>query len=67
MSGLDLDMGRYGGYIWPAFAVTAVVLAALVIEALLRSRRWRREVERRESEAPDSGGSRRVGLKNEAG
>jgi heme exporter protein D len=46
VSPLDLDPGRYGGYIWPAYAVTALVFAALVADTLLRARRWRRETER---------------------
>ena len=51
MSGLDLDPGRYGGYIWPAYAVTALVVLALVIDTLLRARRWRRETERLQADA----------------
>lgn len=35
-------LGRYAIYILPAYGISAVVLAALVIEALLRARRWRK-------------------------
>jgi heme exporter protein D len=34
-----LAMGGYAGYVWPAFAVTALVLAWLVLDSLLRLRR----------------------------
>ena len=39
-------MGKYAGFVWPAYAVTAVVLAAMVVASLNRARRWRREAER---------------------
>ena len=34
-----LAMGGYAVYVWPAFAVTALVLAWLVLDSLLRLRR----------------------------
>ena len=48
MSGLDLEMGRYAAFVWPAFAASALVIAALVSDTLARARRWRREAERLE-------------------
>ena len=39
--------GKYAGFIWTAYGVTAVVLAALVISALAHARRWRRRYEER--------------------
>ena len=45
---LDLDMGKYAAFVWPAFALSAAVLAGLVWDTLARARRWRREAERRE-------------------
>ena len=36
-------MGGYGGYVWPAFGVTAVVLLGLLL-ASLRSLRAREEM-----------------------
>lgn len=33
-----LDMGGYGAYVWPSYAVAAAVLAALAL-ASIRSRR----------------------------
>jgi heme exporter protein D len=43
---LDLDMGKYAVFVWPAYAVTAVVLATLIADSLARARLWRREAER---------------------
>ncbi|MGI9338661.1 MAG: heme exporter protein CcmD [Gammaproteobacteria bacterium] len=34
-----LDMGGYGGYVWSAFAITAIVLAANIIYAWQQKRR----------------------------
>ena len=30
--GLDLDMGRYAAFVWPAFALSALVIGALVAD-----------------------------------
>ena len=38
-----LDMGGYGGYVWPAFGATAAVLLGLLL-ASLRSLRAREDV-----------------------
>lgn len=35
----------YAGYIWPAYAITAGVLGALVVSSLLHARRWKRRAE----------------------
>ena len=35
-----LEMGGYGGYVWPAFGATALVLAGLLV-ASMRSLRMR--------------------------
>lgn len=43
---LDLDMGKYAGFVWPAYAITAIVLVWMAADSLLRARRYRREVER---------------------
>lgn len=47
---LDLDMGKYAGFVWPAFAISAVVLAALAARAGLASRRWKAELKRLEGD-----------------
>jgi heme exporter protein D len=50
MSGmLDFDAGKYAPFVWPAYALTAVVFALLIADSLDRARRWRRAVERREA------------------
>ena len=47
---IHLDMGRYAGFVWPAYGVSLLVLAGLVADSLRRASRWRREVRRREEE-----------------
>lgn len=41
----DFEAGKYALYVWPAYAVTVLVVAALVIDTLLRTRRWKRAAE----------------------
>ena len=45
----NFELGKYAVYIVPAYTITAVVIAALVADTLLRTRRWKREVERQEA------------------
>ncbi len=42
---LDLDMGKYAGYVWPAYIISALVLGALIWDSLARARRWRKAAE----------------------
>ena len=49
---LDLDMGKYAAYVWPAWAISALVLGALAARALLAARRWSAELRRLEAEHP---------------
>ncbi len=51
MSSLEsfLEMGGYGGFVWPAFAVTAAVLLALLVDSLRRLRNDQRALARLES------------------
>jgi heme exporter protein D len=49
----DFDPGRYGAFIWPAYAVTALVFLGMIAETLLRTRRWKREAERLEAARED--------------
>lgn len=37
---LDLDMSPYAVFVWPTWAISAVVLAGLVVRAVAASRRW---------------------------
>lgn len=45
----NLDLGKYAVYIVPAYAIAAAVIAAMVADTLLRTARWKREVEKREA------------------
>ena len=49
---LDLDMGEYAAFVWPAWAVSALVLGALAARALLAARRWSAELKRLEADRP---------------
>jgi heme exporter protein D len=40
-----LDMGRYAAFIWPAYGVTALGFAWMIVDTLARERRWRRKSE----------------------
>ena len=46
----DLDVGGYAAFVWPAWAVTVGVLAAVVTRCLMQARHWRRELDRQESD-----------------
>ena len=46
----DFDAGKYAIYLWPAFAISALGFAWLVVDSLALSRRWRKEAERRQAE-----------------
>ena len=47
---LDLDMSPYAAFVWPAWGISAIVLAALVVRAVGASRRWKAELKRLETE-----------------
>lgn len=47
---LDLDMGAYARFVWPAWGVSLVVLTALAARVALASRRWSAELKRLEAE-----------------
>ena len=51
---LDLDMGKYAAYVWPAWAISALVLGALAARALLAARRWSSELKRLEADRPEA-------------
>ncbi len=40
-----LNMGGYGGYVWPAYVISVVVLAAVLIASLTAARRNEAELE----------------------
>ncbi len=37
---------KYALFVWPAYAITAVVFAWMIVDTLLRAARWRRRAER---------------------
>ncbi|HWA60307.1 MAG TPA: heme exporter protein CcmD [Caulobacteraceae bacterium] len=43
-------MDRYGAFIWPAYGATVVAFAWMILDTLLKARRWRRESERLEKD-----------------
>ena len=48
----DLDMTPYAAFVWPAWGLSAVVLAALTARAVIASRRWKRELKKLEDDRP---------------
>ena len=49
---IDLDMGAYAAFVWPAWGISAAVLAALAARALIAARRWNAELKRLDTDAP---------------
>ncbi len=49
---LDLDMGAYAAFVWPAWGISALCLAALTVRIILHARRWKRELDRLEGPRP---------------
>ncbi|HYC68384.1 heme exporter protein CcmD [Brevundimonas sp.] len=47
---IDLDMSPYAAFVWSAWAVSALVLAALAVRALVAARRWSAELKRLDPE-----------------
>jgi heme exporter protein D len=47
---LGLPGGKYALYIWPAYGLTALGFAWMIVDTLLRARRWKRLAERLERE-----------------
>jgi heme exporter protein D len=45
----NFELGKYAVYILPAYAITIVVITAMIAETLIRTARWKREVEKREA------------------
>ena len=45
----NLELGKYAIYIVPAYLISAGVIAAVIADTLLRSARWKREVDKREA------------------
>jgi len=47
---IDLDMGAYAAFVWPAWGISAVALAALIVRAAVAARRWSAELKRLEAD-----------------
>ncbi|WP_262423257.1 heme exporter protein CcmD [Brevundimonas denitrificans] len=41
-------MGAYAAFVWPAWGISALALAALVVRSVMAARRWKRELDRLE-------------------
>lgn len=50
----DFDAGKYAIYLWPAFAVSAIAFAWLIVDSLAMARRWRSEAERLQAELDET-------------
>jgi heme exporter protein D len=48
---IDLDMGRYAAFVWPAWGLSALVLSVLAARAVIAARRWSAELKRLEDDA----------------
>jgi heme exporter protein D len=46
----DLDMSPYAAFVWSAWGISALVVAALIARAVAASRRWKRDLERLEAD-----------------
>ena len=51
---LDLDMSPYGAFVWPAWGISALVLTALTVRAVVASRKWKRELQRLDTAADEA-------------
>ena len=47
---IDLDMGTYAAFVWPCWAISALVLGGLVARVVISARRWQREADAQGSE-----------------
>lgn len=57
----DLNFGKYAAYIWPAYAITALVFAGLIVGSLRLASHWKRRAEALGRQAPDRRGIDRQG------
>lgn len=48
MAPLNLPGGKYAVFIWPAYAVSVLAFAWMILDTVLKARRWRRRVEKLE-------------------
>jgi heme exporter protein D len=50
MIALSLSAGKYAAFVWPAYAVTLLGFAWMIVDTLARARRWRRKVDQMEAD-----------------
>jgi heme exporter protein D len=50
MIALSLSAGKYAAFVWPAYAVTLLGFAWMIVDTLARARRWRRKVDQLEAD-----------------
>ena len=48
---LDLDMSPYAAFVWPAWGISVIVLAAVVARTVTASRKWKAELKKLEGDA----------------
>jgi len=53
-----LEMGGYGFFVWPAFALTAVVLIGMLVTTLRRLRAVQGDLDRLQAPEPSTAGTR---------
>ena len=44
-----MNLGKYAVYVLPAYGLSALVIGGMVLDTVLRARRWSAEVKRREA------------------
>lgn len=49
---LDLDMGAYAAFVWPAWGISVLAIAVLIVRTAIASRRWKAELKRLERDRP---------------
>ncbi|MHB8287437.1 MAG: heme exporter protein CcmD [Caulobacteraceae bacterium] len=42
----NLELGKYAVYVWPAYGLSALTIVAMLVQSLVRARRWRLAAER---------------------
>jgi len=48
MIGQALSAGKYAAFVWPAYGVSVLGFAWMIVDTLARAHRWRRRVDRLE-------------------
>jgi heme exporter protein D len=43
----SLEAGKYAAYVWPAYGVSALALIWMLVDSLVRARRWKARADAR--------------------